>query len=87
MLAEHAKSGKGLDQIETRLLRAEKRVHENAVKQIRSIKEKLFPGNSLQERYDNFLPYYLKYGKGFFQTLQDHFDPLDKQFKVFIDGE
>ena len=85
VLAEHAKANKSLDLIETRLLRAEKRVHENAISQIRSVKEKLFPKNGLQERYDNFIPFYLKYGEGFFNTLKNHFDPLDKKFKVFID--
>ncbi len=85
VLAEHAKSRKSIDLIETRLLRAEKQVHENALSQIRSVKEKLFPGNGLQERYDNFLPYYLKYGDGFFKTLKENFDPLEKQFWVFWD--
>ncbi len=86
VLAEHAKASKSLDLIETRLLRAEKKAHENAISQIRSVKEKLFPNNGLQERYDNFLPFYLKYGNGFFETLKTHFDPLDKKFKIFIEG-
>jgi len=30
---------------------------------------KLFPNNMLQERHDNFIPYYLKYGPGFFDQL------------------
>ncbi|HHM21827.1 MAG TPA: bacillithiol biosynthesis cysteine-adding enzyme BshC [Bacteroidetes bacterium] len=85
VLAELAKTNKSLDLIETRLLRAEKRVHESAVRQIGRIKEKLFPGNGLQERYDNFLPFYLKYGKDFFNTLLEHFNPLDKQFKIFVE--
>jgi bacillithiol biosynthesis cysteine-adding enzyme BshC len=85
VLSEHAKADKSIDQIETRLLRAEKQANENAISQIRSVKEKLFPGNGLQERYDNFLPYFLKYGKDFFTVLKEHFDPLDKKLKVFID--
>lgn len=85
VLSEHAKADKSIDQIETRLLRAEKQANENAISQIRSVKEKLFPSNGLQERYDNFLPYYLKYGEDFFKTLKKHFDPLDKKLKVFID--
>ena len=84
VLAEHAKARKSLDQIETRLLRAEKQSNENAISQIRSVKEKLFPNNGLQERYDNFLPYYLKYGDAFFQILKECFDPLEKVFKVIV---
>ncbi len=87
VLAEHAKASKSIDQIETRLLRAEKQAHENAISQIRSVKDKIFPENGLQERYDNFLPYYLKYGDAFFATLKAHFDPLDKTFKVFLDTD
>lgn len=87
VLAEHAKSRKSIDQIETRLLRAEKQVHENAISQIRSVKEKLFPNNGLQERYDNFLPFYLRYGNTFFQTLKDNFDPLEKKFWVIVEGD
>ncbi|MEO1262935.1 MAG: bacillithiol biosynthesis cysteine-adding enzyme BshC [Bacteroidota bacterium] len=86
VLAEHAKANKSIDQIETRLLRAEKQNHENTIKQIRTLKEKLFPHGGLQERYDNFLPYYLKYGDEFFETLKMHFDPMDKQFKIFIES-
>ena len=85
VLAEHAKAKKSLEQIETRLLRAEKQTHENAISQIHSVKERLFPNNGLQERYENFLPYYLKYGDGFFEILKEHFDPLDKQFKIFVE--
>ena len=83
--SEHAKVSKSMDQIETRLLRAEKQNHENSIKQIRAVKEKLFPNGGLQERYDNFLPYFLKYGNVFFETLKAHFNPLDKQFKIFVD--
>ena len=86
VLAEHAKAAKSLDLIETRLLRAEKQSHENAISQIRSLKEKLFPNNGLQERHDNFLPFYLKYGDGWFEMLMEGFDPLDKTLKVFLEN-
>lgn len=85
VLAEHAKAKKGLENMETRLLRAEKQRHDQAVSQIRSLKEKLFPNNGLQERHDNFLSLYLKYGDGFFDTLLANFDPLEKRFLVILD--
>ena len=86
VLAEHAKASKSLDQIETRLLRAEKQSHDNAISQIRTLKERLFPGNGLQERYDNFLPFYLKYGEEWFDLLMEGFDPLDRKFKVYLEA-
>jgi bacillithiol biosynthesis cysteine-adding enzyme BshC len=80
--AEHAKALKSIEHLEVRLVRAEKQKHENAISQIRSLKEKLFPGNGLQERYDNFLAYYLRYGDDFFKVLKDNFDPLEKKFVI-----
>ncbi len=82
--AEHAKALKSLEQLEVRLTRAEKQKHDTAIQQIRNLKEKLFPGNGLQERYDNFLPLYLKHGEEFFKVLKRSLDPLEKKFTVVI---
>jgi bacillithiol biosynthesis cysteine-adding enzyme BshC len=84
--AEHAKALKSLEQIETRLVRAEKQRHETAIQQIRGLKEKLFPGNGLQERYDNFLPFYVKHGESFFTELKKHLDPLESKFVLFLEA-
>ncbi len=84
--AEKSKQLKVLDQLESRLLRAEKQKHETALKQITGIKDKLYPKNGLQERHDNFLSLYLKYGRSFFDTLLEHLDPLKKQFLVIEDS-
>ena len=63
-------------------MRAEKQKHENALNQIRKLKEKLFPGNGLQERYDNFLAFYVRYGRSFFDDLIEVLDPLADGFVV-----
>jgi bacillithiol synthase len=81
--AEHAKLLKSLEHLETKLVRAEKQKHDTALQQIRSLKEKLFPGNGMQERYDNFLGFYLRHGGDFFNRLKENFDPLEKKFVVF----
>ena len=49
---------------------------------MRALKEKLFPNNGLQERTDNFLPYALKYGDDFIQTLKEQLDPFDAGFVI-----
>ena len=85
MLSEKIKFLKTLDQLEGRLLRTEKQKHEVALNQIKSLKEKLYPNNGLQERYDNFLSLYLKYGRSFFDFLLPHLNPLEKQFLVVVD--
>ena len=74
--AEAVSQLKALSQLEGRLIRAEKQKHETAVNQIRSVREKLFPGNGMQERYDNFLQFYLQYGRDYFSVLRESFDPL-----------
>jgi len=82
VLAEAAKQIKVLEQLEDRLLRAEKQRHEVEINQLRALREKLFPGNGLQERYDNLLPYFLTYGWDFFTTLKEHLQPLEPGFVV-----
>ena len=76
---------KGLENIESKLLRAEKRNFETSVNQIRSVKAKLFPNQSLQERVDNFLPWHAVQGKGFIEMLKPQLDPFDKRFAVFME--
>ncbi|MEY3052681.1 MAG: hypothetical protein RLY31_2466 [Bacteroidota bacterium] len=83
--AEHARLMKSLEQLETKLLRAEKQKNDVALQQVRQLKEKLFPGNGLQERHDNFLPLYLRHGRCFFDSLLQAFDPLEKKFVVLAE--
>jgi len=85
MLAEKTKLMKNLDQLEGRLIRAEKQKYDVALNQISKIKEKLYPNNGLQERYDNFLGFYLKYGRGFFDFLLEHLNPLEKKMLVVLE--
>lgn len=83
--AEQAKQLNSLAAMEAKLLRAEKQRHDISINQIRSIKERLFYNNGLQERRDNFMSLYLKYGDTFFETLKAHLDVLDKRFVVIMD--
>ena len=85
--AEETKAAAGLEQWEGRLLRAEKQKHEVTLNQMRALKEKLFPGNGLQERTDNFLPYILKYGDDFIDTLRENLDPFDTGFVLLSDAD
>lgn len=85
--AEEVKTVGLLEQWQNRLIRAEKQKHEVTLNQIRALKEKLFPGNGLQERYDNFLPYLLKYGDAFIGELKTHLKPFDAGFVVLEDRD
>lgn len=84
--AELQKQLKAIDGMEKRLVKAEKRKQETSVNQIRTIKGKLFPGGSLQERHDNFTMFYLKYGSDFIKTLKGELDVLDQRFSVFVEA-
>jgi uncharacterized protein YllA (UPF0747 family) len=83
--ADEVKTVDHLQQWESRLMRAEKQKHEVTLNQLRALKEKLFPGNGLQERSDNFIPYYLKYGERFLDELKAGLDPFDPGFVLLED--
>ncbi len=68
--------------IEDRLRKAEKQKHDIALGQLDTIREKLFPERSLQERKDNFLNFYIRNTPEYFEILLNAFDPLDQRFKV-----
>lgn len=73
---------KPLQELEKKLIRAEKRKFEIESRQLAAIKKALFPNNNLQERVDNFMPYYAKWGKSFIDHLYHHSPALDHRFTV-----
>ena len=71
-----------LESLESKLISIEKRKYKDSVGQIRKLKQQLFPCNSLQERYDSFIPFYLIDGDDFIERLKQNLDPLDPNFVV-----
>ncbi len=69
--AEKQKAINGIATIEQKINRALKQKSETDINQIWAIKEKLFPKNTPQERYDNFSMYYTKFGKEFITNLMN----------------
>ncbi|MDF2447754.1 MAG: bacillithiol biosynthesis cysteine-adding enzyme BshC [Bacteroidota bacterium] len=69
--AEKQKAIKGIITLELKIQKALKQKSETDVNQIWSLKEKLFPNNIPQERYENFSTYYLKHGKDFIADLKE----------------
>jgi bacillithiol biosynthesis cysteine-adding enzyme BshC len=74
-----------LRQLEKKLLKAEKRKYSDLQRQIHSIKNGLFPQGGLQERIDNFLPWYAMAGPRFFRDLYDHSLALEQEFVVLLE--
>lgn len=83
--AETVKMQKSMESLEDKMKKAARRKEEVAIQQLRTLKEKLFPSGSLQERHDNFLPYYMKYGDQFFSALKKHLDPMERQFTILTE--
>lgn len=73
---------KAFKNLETKLIKAEKRNFSDAISQIEAIKLKLFPNGGLQERKENFGSFYVKHGKNFIQILMEHFKPLELKFTI-----
>ena len=71
-----------LQELEKKMLRAEKRKFTDQQRQIHTIKEKLFPQNTLQERIDNFMSYYAKWGINFIDRLYEHSLCMEHEFVV-----
>ncbi|MEC4003917.1 bacillithiol biosynthesis cysteine-adding enzyme BshC [Flavobacterium sp. SUN052] len=80
--AQEAKQINGLENLEKRLLKAEKRVHTDKLDRIFLLQNELFPNQSLQERKANFSEFYLEYGNEFIGKLLVSLNPLSTEFKV-----
>lgn len=80
--AVKARLKKAINSLERKLMKAEKRNHQEGLIQIERIKDKFFPGGGLQERSENFALFYVKYGDGFVKELVQYFHPLDFKFTI-----
>lgn len=80
--SERIKAVKSVGKLEHKFLRAEKKKFEWQTEQIRQLKKRLFPANSLQERKENFMPWYVQRGPAFFDLLLENIDPQSDQFKI-----
>jgi uncharacterized protein YllA (UPF0747 family) len=86
-LEQHVEAlqAKALDPIRTlekKLLKAEKRKYGDLQRQIQSLKAALFPTGVLQERVENFMPWYAQYGREFIDDVYAHSSALDQDFVV-----
>ena len=82
ILAEMTKQLKSVDNLGGRIKRVLKSKEETNVNRIKKLKEKLFPGDGLQERHDNFLQYYSDLGPELIEYLITNLDPLDRRFSI-----
>jgi bacillithiol biosynthesis cysteine-adding enzyme BshC len=78
---EHA-----INNLEKKLIKAEKKNYLTRLEQIDHIKCELFPKDSLQERTENFGLFYVKWGQYFIDELIRNFEPLDFKFTVLTEN-
>lgn len=82
--AQEAKQIKGLENLEKRLLKAQKRKYSEELERITDLQNELFPNQSLQERQANFSEFYIENGENFIPQLCNQLKPLEDNFSIII---
>ena len=80
--AQEKKQLNGLNNLEKRLLKAQKRKLSDVVSRIESLQNQLFPNQSLEERTRNFSEIYLELGTDLIPNLLEALQPLKLEFTV-----
>lgn len=80
--AQEKKQLKGLEQLEKRLLKAQKKKYKEQLERILSLRISLFPKESLQERVDNFSEYMIHTQGQLIEMLIKHLNPFDFRFVI-----
>jgi len=80
--AQEVKQLKGLENLEKRLLKAQKRKLQDQVSRMTVLQNELFPNNSLQERTTNFSEFYMEYGEELIPQLIENLKPLSSEFLI-----
>nr|WP_315256781.1 bacillithiol biosynthesis cysteine-adding enzyme BshC [uncultured Flavobacterium sp.] len=80
--AQEVKQTKGLENLEKRLLIAQKRKYHDELQRIIDLQNELFPNQSLQERQANFSEFYLESGERLIPQLMNQLNPLEQNFNI-----
>ncbi|PKQ44822.1 bacillithiol biosynthesis cysteine-adding enzyme BshC [Confluentibacter flavum] len=80
--AQEVKQIKGLENLEKRLLKAQKKKLSEQVSRMTELQNDLFPNQGLQERNTNFSEFYLEYGEELIPSLIKNLQPLRSEFLV-----
>jgi uncharacterized protein YllA (UPF0747 family) len=83
--AMEARHVKALTTLEKKMFRAEKRKFSDHRNQLNKIFSTLFPHDGLQERTENFMLFYSKWGNDFFEMLYDASLTLEEEFCILED--
>jgi bacillithiol biosynthesis cysteine-adding enzyme BshC len=82
--AQEVKQTKGLENLEKRLLKAQKRKLSDVLQRIAELQNDLFPNESLQERQANFSEFYLENGVNLIPMIINQLKPLEQNFDIIL---
>ena len=80
--AQEKKQVNGLEMLEKRLMNSEQRIHQDKIKRVLEIRDKLFPKGIPQERISNFSEFYVNEGINMISLIKNNLDPLSHKFSV-----
>jgi bacillithiol biosynthesis cysteine-adding enzyme BshC len=80
--AQEIKQIKGIEHLEKRLLKAQKRKLADVLERIVQLQNELFPNQSLQERQTNFSEFYIENGEALIPILIEKLQPLEQRFEI-----
>ena len=75
------------DRLKSKILKFEKTKNKDLENKIRLINDAVFPNNLIQERIDSFIPYYIKYGKDFFNFLIKESSIFDNKYTILTEED
>jgi uncharacterized protein YllA (UPF0747 family) len=82
VLALQTKQINKLLNLDKKMLKKQKQSFSTTLAQIKKLKTELFPNNQLQERFDNIIPYYAKYGNAIFDVILEHSNTEENNFSI-----
>lgn len=83
--ALQAKALRPLKEMEKKLFRAEKRKFADQQRHIHALRSALFPMSGLQERIDNFMPWFAARGRDFIKDIYTYSPTLEQEFVVLME--
>ncbi len=76
---------KAIEKLQKDTRKLVKNRNEKDLKQIHKIYDAMFPEGISQERYENFIPYYTRFGMDFFNQLVRDCDPYKQELLIYRD--
>lgn len=85
--ALEARHLKRIEKLEKKFISAEKKNQSATDRQLQKLLDSLFPGGGLQERQENFMLFYAKWGLELFDEIYEASPTLSPSFTVLVENE